>query len=260
MKVFKIGGNVVDDERKLETFCEEFASLQGPRVLVHGGGVAASSLERRLGHEPVMIEGRRVTDSETLKTVTMMYAGWCNKHICALLQSRGCNAIGLAGCDGSAITARRRPPLLLSDGVTEVDYGYVGDVTPASVNVGLIKSLCSLGLVPVFSAINHDGHGELLNTNADTVAMSIAAALNAELLYCFEKNGVLCDGKDGADVIPHIGPAEFARLKAAGTIAGGMIPKIENSLAALRNGAISVVIRSSSGLLEESGTRLTLDD
>ncbi len=260
IKVVKIGGNVVDNETLLTQFCRDFAKLDGPKVLVHGGGALASRMQKQLGTEPKMIEGRRVTDEDTLRIVTMVYAGWCNKHITALLQSAGCNAIGLAGCDAAVITAGRRPPRLLSDGVTSVDYGYVGDVTPASVNTAALDALMQAGLTPVFCAINHDGRGNLLNTNADTVASSISSALNAELLYCFEKNGVLYDKFDDTSVIPSIGPGKFERLKAEGRIAEGMIPKLENSFAALRAGAASVVIKHSSDLLRDTGTRLTLDE
>ena len=182
IKVVKIGGNVVDNEELLRQFCRDFALLEGPKLLVHGGGALASRMQKQLGMEPRMIEGRRVTDEDTLRIVTMVYAGWCNKHISALLQAAGCNALGLSGCDASVITAGRRPPKTLSDGRTLVDYGYVGDVTPASVNSAAIRGFLDSGLVPVFCAINHDGRGNLLNTNADTVASSISAALNAELL------------------------------------------------------------------------------
>ena len=260
IKVVKIGGNVVDNEELLKAFCRDFATMEGPKVLVHGGGALASRLQSRLGPEPQMIEGRRVTDEDTLKLVTMVYSGWCNKHTVALLQAAGCNAIGLSGCDASVVTADKRPPRLLGDGKTIVDYGYVGDVTPASVNSGMLLKLIGLGLVPVLCAINHDGRGTLLNTNADTMASSISSALNAELLYCFEKNGVLYDKFDETSVIPLIGPGKFERLKAEGRIADGMIPKLENSFAALRSGTAAVVIKHSSDLLRDTGTRLTLDD
>ncbi len=259
IKVVKIGGNVVENEEMLERFCKDFAGLQGRKILVHGGGVMASKLQESMGMVPKMVEGRRVTDSETLKVVTMTYAGWCNKHVVALLQEQGCNAIGLAGCDADIIRAKRRAPRKLSDGITEVDYGLVGDVRKESINRDMLLSLMDLDLVPVFCAINHDGQGGLLNTNADTVAASISASLNAELLYCFEKNGVLCNPNDCDSVIPELTPTLFRSLCEDGTIAGGMIPKIENSFRALEDGACSVVIRSSERLTETSGTRLRLD-
>lgn len=258
IRVVKIGGNVVDDPAALERFCREFAALEGPKVLVHGGGVRASQVQKALGQEPVKIEGRRVTDAATLEVVTMVYAGWCNKDITARLQALGCNAIGLAGCDGGVITARRRAPKLLSDGVTQVDYGFVGDVNAASVRRDFLRQLLDAGLVPVLCAINHDGAGQLLNTNADTVAAAVAVALGAELLYCFEKNGVLYDRNDAASVVPVLDPDGYARLRAEDRVAEGMIPKLDNAFQALRDGAAGVVIRSADGLTVPSGTELKL--
>ncbi|MCQ2149925.1 MAG: acetylglutamate kinase [Bacteroidales bacterium] len=242
--VIKIGGNVIDDETALKVFCERFAAMPGLKVLVHGGGVAASRLQKSLGQEPRMVEGRRVTDSDALEAVTMAYAGWCNKHICALLQSAGCNAIGLSGCDASVITAKKRPPISLSDGSVQ-DYGFVGDVTPASVNAGILEKFIGLGLVPVLCAINHDGKGLLLNTNADTVAASVASALKAELVCCLELPGVLSDIADKGSVMKCISSDTFESMKKDGSIAGGMIPKISNCLRALREGASSARITGS---------------
>lgn len=258
IKIVKIGGNVVDNPELLEKFCEDFAKLEGPKVLVHGGGVLASQVQKALGQEPVKIEGRRVTDAETLKVVTMVYAGWCNKNIVSLLQKNGCNAIGLSGCDANVITATKRAPKLLSDGVTLVDYGFVGDVKADSVNVAFLESLLSQGIVPVLCAINHDGQGNLLNTNADTIASSVAVALKGELLYCFEKKGVLYDKDDDNSVIGHIDPDKYTSLKAEGVIADGMIPKLDNSFKALREGASGVVIKHSEDLLLDSGTKLSI--
>ena len=246
--VVKIGGNVIDSEELTESFCKDFAALEGPRVLIHGGGVMATRLHKALGGEPKFINGRRITDAEALKAAVMVYAGWCNKSLVAMLQKMGCNAMGLSGCDAGAITARRRPPL------GGVDYGLVGDVTPESVNKQLITSLLNAGITPVFSAINHDGQGQLLNTNADTMASSIASALEAELVICFEKPGVL--GPDG--VIPSISESGFTALKEAGTVSGGMVPKIENAIKALKSGATSVRITSSSDLLSGGGTIISL--
>ena len=257
ISVYKVGGNVVDDPAALERFCRDFAAVEGPKVLVHGGGVRASQVQKALGQEPVKVEGRRVTAAQTLEVVTMVYAGWCNKDIVARLQAEGCNAIGLAGGDGGVITARRRPPKTLSDGVTKVDYGFVGDVTPASVNRDFLLQLLSAGLVPVLSAINHDGAGQLLNTKADTVAAAICVALGAKLFYCFEKNGVLCDRNDDQSVIPVLDPQAYQRLKTEGRVADGMIPKIDNAFQALRDGAAGVVIRSAD-LSAPGGTSLTL--
>ena len=258
ISLYKIGGNVVDDPVALERFCAEFAALEGPKVLVHGGGVRASQVQKALGQQPVKIEGRRVTDAATLEVVTMVYAGSCNKDIVARLQKYGCNAIGLAGCDGGAITARRRPPKTLSDGVTQVDFGFVGDVTPQSVNAPFILRLLDAGLVPVFCAINHDGAGQLLNTNADTVAAALSVALRAKLFYCFEKNGVLCTPDDDDSVIPCLDPAGYGVLKQEGRVSEGMIPKLDNAFQALREGAEGVVIRSARDLLRPGGTELKL--
>lgn len=258
IKLFKIGGNVVDNEDALQAFCRDFAAVEGPKVLVHGGGVLASKVQKALGQTPLKIEGRRVTDEEALKVVTMVYAGWCSKHICALLQAEGCNAIGLSGCDGSVVKASKRAPRLLSDGVTVVDYGFVGDVKPESVNVPFVTGLLEQGMVPVFNAINHDGSGNLLNTNADTMASSVAAALGAELVCCFELDGVLRDKDDPSTLIPLVTGSDFKRLVADGIVAEGMIPKIENCLSALRSGACGAVIKNASRIGEDVGTRVTL--
>jgi len=258
IRVVKIGGNVVDNEELLVKFCRDFASMEGEKVLVHGGGVMASRIQEALGQTPKMVEGRRVTDSDTLQVVSMVYAGWCSKHITALLQSCGCNAVGLSGCDASVITAVKRAPKTLSDGVTVVDYGFVGDVAPQSVNVPFLKMLLSAGITPVLNAINHDGEGNLLNTNADTIASSVAVALGGELVYCFEKKGVLYDVEDEESVIPVITPERYSELKAEGRIAKGMIPKLDNSFGALRGGASGVTIKHSGDLLSDCGTSLML--
>lgn len=254
IEVYKIGGKVIDDESALAKFCSGFARLKGPKILVHGGGVAASRLQQRLGIEPVMVEGRRITDESTLRIVTMVYSGWCNRHICALLQASGCNAIGMAGCDASVIRAERRAPL--TEGPCKgIDFGFVGDVTAGSVNVPVIENLLSLGLVPVICPINHDGKGTLLNTNADTVAQSIASALKASLNCCFEQKGVLVDSAP----VRSIGAAEFEKLKREGTVSGGMIPKIENCLQALRGGAPSARIMSYEDIgVPDAGTFIRL--
>ena len=249
IKVVKIGGNVLDDEAALKQFCRDFAALEGPKVLVHGGGALASRLQEKLGQKPVKIQGRRVTDPETLQTVTMVYAGWCNKQLVSLLQAEGCNAIGLSGCDGNVIKALKRKPLEI-DGKA-VDFGAVGDVTPESVNAPFLKALLAQGLVPVLSPINHDGAGNLLNTNADTVAASVAAA-------CFEKDGVLADINDPKSVIPQLSEASFIGLKEEGVIADGMLPKLENAFRALRQGAKKAVILNAASLAEGKGTVISL--
>lgn len=253
IKVVKCGGQVLDQENLLEAFCRDFAALEGPKVLVHGGGALAGRFQKALGMEPVKLEGRRVTDGATLQVVTMVYAGWCNKQVVALLQADGCNAVGLSGCDGSVITASKRPPLTLSDGRT-VDFGWVGDVTPGSIRTDFLQLLLEKGLTPVLSAINHDGQGHLLNTNADTVAASVAAALGAELITCFEQPGVLRDVNDASSVIPVIDKALYASLKADGIVADGMIPKLDQAFDALEQGAKQVRICHSSALLSGGGT------
>ena len=273
IKVVKIGGNVVDNPELLKEFVKDFAAMPGKKILVHGGGVMASQMQKAMGMTPVMVEGRRVTDEQTLKVVTMVYAGWCNKHITALLQAEGCNAIGLTGADGNAIVAQKRPPVHVESLGKEVDYGFVGDVDAGSVNASFIHSLLERGIVPVFNAINHDGEGNLLNTNADTIASSVEVAManyryrspgevccrceKCTLIYCFEKDGVLYDKDDESSVIPEITREEFAKLKADGIVADGMIPKLSNSFKAIDNGVEKVVIKHARNLLKDIGTVLT---
>lgn len=259
LKVVKIGGRVIDDETALAEFCNSFVKLESPVILVHGGGPMASRFQKSLGHEPQMVEGRRVTDADTVKDVTMVYAGWCNKHICALLQARGCNAMGLSGCDASVIKAQRRAPRLLADGKTVVDYGFVGDVDKSSVNVNIMASLLKMGITPVLCAINHDGQGNLLNTNADTVAQSLASALGADLLCCFEMEGVLADIDKPGSLIAELSRPEYDRMKSEGSVSAGMLPKIENCFKALEEGARSARILSYKALTDkEAGTRMVL--
>ena len=275
----------MDNPELLKKFVADFAEMPGMKILVHGGGVMASQMQKSMGMVPQMIEGRRVTDEETLRVVTMVYAGWCNKNITALLQAQGCNAIGLTGADGNAIKARKRPPVLVESLNQEVDYGFVGDVSADSVNAKFIYSLLEKGIVPVFNAINHDGEGHLLNTNADTIASSVATAMAnyqyrtrrevccrceecthcsddgrlthiVELLYCFEKDGVLYDKDDDTSVIPEIDREKFAQLKDEGRVADGMIPKLTNSFKAIDNGVERVVIKHARNLLNPLGTIL----
>ena len=275
----------MDNPELLKKFVEDFAQMPGMKILVHGGGVMASQMQKSMGMVPQMIEGRRVTDEETLRVVTMVYAGWCNKNITALLQAQGCNAIGLTGADGNAIKARKRPPVHVESLGQEVDYGFVGDVSADSVNARFIYSLLEKGIVPVFNAINHDGEGNLLNTNADTIASSVATAMASykyrtrrevccrceecthcsddgrlthivELLYCFEKDGVLYDKDDDSSVIPEIDREKFAQLKGEGRVADGMIPKLANSFKAIDNGVERVVIKHARNLLDPLGTIL----
>ena len=274
IKVVKIGGNVVDNPSLLQKFVRDFAAMPGMKVLIHGGGVMASQMQKEMGMVPKMVEGRRVTDEEALKVVTMVYAGWCNKNIVALLQAEGCNAIGLTGADGNAIKASKRPPVHVDSLGEDVDYGYVGDVTADSVNAGFIYSLLEKGIVPVFNAINHDGEGNLLNTNADTIASSVAIAMakysyrsprevcsrceeyETDLIYCFEKDGVLYDKDDDSSVIPEIDREKFAQMKAEGRVADGMIPKLTNSFKAIDSGVARVIIKHARNLLGTTGTTL----
>lgn len=247
--VLKIGGNVIDNPAALKAFLAEFAALEGPRILVHGGGKLATRLAERLELKVQMVDGRRITDKGTLDVVTMVYAGLVNKQIVAGLQAVGCNAIGLSGADGNVVTARRRAP-------EPIDYGFVGDIE--RVDSELLGRLLDGGLAPVFSAIMHDGRGSLLNCNADSVASAVAlgAARLApvDLVYCFEKAGVLRDPEDERSVIPEITAESFAALKADGTISKGMIPKVENALKAVSQGVRSVTIRSSAHLADGIGT------
>lgn len=256
VRVYKIGGNVIESPDALDAFCRAVAAVPGKKVIVHGGGVMASSLQEKLGQKVVKVEGRRVTDEDALKAVTMVYAGWCNKSIVARLQSLGVNALGLSGCDGNVVLAGRRAPRTLSDGRTVLDYGFVGDVVKESVNAAFLSALMDMGCVPVLCAINHDGKGQLLNTNADTVAASVAASLCAELVCCFEMDGVLRDIDDRSSVIRCIRAREFGTLVSGGVISGGMMPKVENCIKALREGAAKAVITNSD--LSSEGTEILL--
>ena len=239
LKIFKIGGGIIDREAELLEFVRLFAQIEGPKILVHGGGKGASEMMQNLGIAPNMVQGRRITDAATLDIVTMFYAGKTNKQLVAALQARGTNALGLSGADGNVILATKRP-------VREIDYGFVGDLSAASVNATLIEQLLHLGLTPVFCAINHDGCGQLLNTNADTIAASVAKALSAHyavaLHFCFEKRGVLADIGDDNSVIENITLANYSELKASGVIADGMLPKLENAFDALQSGVDKVII------------------
>ena len=241
--VVKIGGNVIENPGALRRFVADFAALPGPKVLVHGGGKEATRLAERLGVEVQMVEGRRITDAKMLEIATMVYAGACNKRIVALLQAAGCDAIGLSGADANAIRARRRSP-------EPIDFGFVGDIV--GVASERLRLLLEAGLTPVFSAIMHDGAGTLLNCNADSVASAVAAGMaqcgTTDLVYCFEKAGVLRDADDESTVIPEITPADFAALKAAGIVSSGMIPKIENALRSVDRGVRSVTINRADAL------------
>ena len=255
IKVVKIGGNIVDNSEKLEKFLRDFASISGGKILIHGGGKIATAISKSLGIETQMINGRRVTDLETLKVVTMVYAGGINKAIVNRLNSFGCRSVGLCGADGELIVSNKRS-------AEPIDYGYVGD--PKGVNVELVTLLSSNGYTIVIAPITSSGGGELLNTNADTVAQTIAVAVAAdgadvELVYCFEKQGVLMDVNDDDSVISKVDASSFLELKQAGVIADGMLPKLENAFKAIESGVGRVVICSAENIARENygGTAIT---
>lgn len=251
INVVKIGGNVIDDPAALEAFLKDFAALPGDKILVHGGGKEATRIGEGMGVKATMIEGRRVTDRQTLDIVTMVYAGLINKRIVALLQKFGCNAAGISGADGNAVPATRRP-------ASPVDYGFVGDINPQKVNAAFIATLFDGGCVPVFCAICHDGNGTLLNCNADSVASAVALGASriapVRLTYCFEKAGVMTDLDDENSVIPLVTAESFERLKAQGIVAKGMVPKLQNALASAANGVDEVRICKAEALLGDGGT------
>ena len=253
--IIKIGGNIVDKPEALQYFLNNLQKYEGPKVLIHGGGAIATQLSKDLGIEVKMHNGRRITDEATLKLVTMVYAGLINKQIVASLQKIGCNALGLSGADGDSVPATKRV-------TTTIDWGYVGDVDPKKINVSLLHSLLAKGITPVFCAITHDGNGSLLNTNADTMASSIAIALASEyyvrLIYCFEKDGVLSDPKDNTSVIPLITQNSYRQLLDEGKVVDGMIPKLDNAFKALREGVAEVIIKHVPNLLNKKETLLKL--
>lgn len=245
LNIIKIGGNVIDDDIQLEAFLEKFAAVPGKKILVHGGGKIATRIAANLGIEAKLVDGRRITDEPMLDVVTMVYAGLTNKNIVAKLQKYDCDAIGLSGADGNVIKAVKRP-------VKEIDYGFAGDILADSVNGLAIKKFLDAGFVPVFSAITHNGNGQLLNTNADTIASALSTALSGyyetSLIYCFEKNGVLLDINDNNSVIENITASEYSRYKDSGIISDGMIPKLENAFDAINKGVHSVYIGNAANL------------
>jgi acetylglutamate kinase len=253
--VVKIGGNIIDDETKLSAFLQSFAAVKRKKILVHGGGKLATKLADQMGVKQQMIDGRRITDVETLKIVTMVYAGYINKNIVAQLQSHGCNAMGLTGADGNLVKAHKRVH-------PTIDYGYVGDVD--AVNAGLLQSLLEQDIAVVAAPITSDGNGHLLNTNADTIAQEIATALgkifSVSLIYSFEKSGVLLDVNDENSVISKLTPAYYAELKTAERIFAGMLPKLDNAFAALQKGVNKVIIGKAEQLHQlitgEAGTTI----
>jgi len=237
LSIVKIGGNIINDEKKLQSFLNDFSALESLKILVHGGGKKATDLAVSLGLETNMVDGRRITDKANLEIVTMVYAGLLNKNIVAKLQANNCNAIGLTGADANVIKAHKRI-------VKDIDYGFAGDID--AIDDVTLRLFLTNGIVPVFSAITHDQKGQLLNTNADTIAgelaKGLASAYEVELIYCFEKNGVLLHIDDDDSVIERINKEKYAQLKAEKIIAAGMLPKLENCFESLENGVEKVII------------------
>ena len=249
LTIIKVGGKIVEESGTLQQLLADFSAIKGYKLLVHGGGRSATTLAAQLGIESRMVNGRRITDAETLKVVTMVYGGLVNKNIVAGLQAKGVNALGLTGADMDVIRSVKRP-------VKEVDYGFVGDVE--KVNGEFLAELIRKGIVPVMAPLTHDGMGHILNTNADTIAGETAKALaqlfDVTLVYCFEKKGVLRDEKDDDSVIPEISRADFDRYVKEGVIQGGMIPKLENAFDALQAGVAKVVITQATAIDGTQGT------
>ena len=252
LTVIKVGGAVVEDEAQLTRLINDFSAIPGRKVLVHGGGRRATKVAAALGIESKMVDGRRITDADMLEVVTMVYGGLVNKNIVARLQAQGVNALGLTGADIDVIRSHKRP---LKNGI---DYGFVGDVDRA--NGQMLSKLIEEGITPVMAPLTHDGNGNILNTNADTIAATTAMALapfyDVTLVYCFEKAGVLANPDDDGSVIPVITKDDFATLTANGTISGGMKPKIENALAAVGQGVRRVIITKAEALGTDGGTTI----
>lgn len=253
LSIIKIGGQVLADDTKLQQTLQAFAGLEGPKILVHGGGKTASELSRKLGFKAHIVAGRRITDQASLEVATMVYAGLINKKIVSQLQKFECNALGLSGADGSLILAQKRP-------VKEIDYGFVGDIL--QVNTALLNSLISQNIVPVCCAITHDGQGQLLNTNADTIAAQLAAALAPDyeltLKFCFEKPGVLAKPEDDTSAFTFLSESEYIVQQKNGSITAGMIPKLDNAFVAKKSKVRKVFICGLEGILEPKGTEICL--
>jgi acetylglutamate kinase len=251
LTLLKVGGKIVEEDNELNCLLDDFKQIDGYKILVHGGGRLATAIASRLGIESRMIDGRRITDAETLKVVTMVYGGWVNKMIVARLQALDVNAVGLTGADMNMIRSVKRP-------VQTVDYGFVGDVE--EVDDDMLAMLLKRGIVPVMAPLTHDKQGNLLNTNADTIAGEIAMALanrfDVTLIYCFEKKGVLQNEADDESVIPTIDYNQFLLYKKKGVIQGGMIPKLENAFRAINAGVKQVVITKASAIRNNQGTLL----
>ena len=250
LTLIKVGGAIVEDEVQLNSLLQHFTAIEGRKVLVHGGGRRATQVAAQLGIESKMVNGRRITDAEMLQVVTMVYGGLVNKNLVAKLQAQGVNALGLTGADMDVLRSHRRP---IKNGV---DYGFVGDVDKA--DGARLQQLIEQGITPIMAPLTHDGAGNILNTNADTIAAETAKALapyyDVTLIFCFEKAGVLADANDDSSVIPTINHEDFSRYVADGTISGGMIPKIENALAAVDAGVERVIITLANAIDGKHGT------
>jgi len=255
--IVKIGGNVINNQEVLDQVLSDFAQLTGPKILIHGGGRVADDLCRKMGIEPEMVNGRRITDNSTLDIVTMAYAGLINKKIVVRLQSHDCNAIGLTGADGNVLQTSKRP-------VGDIDYGFAGDVNPDQLDGFSLPYLIGGGLVPVMCSITHDKKGQLLNTNADTIASALAVNLSkdfkVDLFYCFEKKGVLLDPDNNNSMIEDLNEQTYNQHKKNGIISNGMIPKLDNAFMALSQGVDQVIIcgPDSLGKKLKTGTVLCL--
>ncbi|WP_179021979.1 acetylglutamate kinase [Winogradskyella forsetii] len=253
LKVIKIGGNIIDNEAASTTFIKDFSTLKGPKILVHGGGKLATKLAEQMNIPVQMNEGRRITDADTLDIITMVYAGKINKNIVAQLQAHSCNTIGFSGADGNTIISEKRP-------IKTIDYGFVGDVK--KVNTNTLEVLLKNNITPVFCAITHDEKGQLLNTNADTIASEIAIAFastyNTELYYCFEKNGVLQDVDNADSVIEHIDTGTYKTLIENGIIYEGMLPKLNNCFHAISQNVQKVCIGTSDMLFNTKNKHTTI--
>jgi len=249
IKVVKVGGGIIEKEDSLNTFLDSFSKIKGPKVLVHGGGRLATKIAESLGYKTKMVEGRRVTDKNMLDVVTMVYGGLANKKIVAKLQASKTNALGLSGADGNLITAHKRP-------IKDVDYGWVGDID--EINSDLLINLIENNIVPVIAPLSHNGKGEMLNTNADTIAGEVASALaqshSIQLILGFELDGVLRDFNDKSSVIKSITPELFEQYKSEGLISDGMIPKLSNAFNAIKAGVESVKICNALKVGGHSGT------
>ena len=256
LTIVKVGGAVVEDEAQLSQLLKDFSAIEGRKVLVHGGGRKATKVAEALGIESKMVNGRRITDAEMLSVVTMVYGGLVNKNLVARLQANDVNALGLTGADINVIRSHKRPPVIIP-GITEtVDFGFVGDVDEADGK--MLSKLIEEGITPVMAPLTHDGQGNILNTNADTIASETAKALapyyDVTLIFSFEKKGVLRHPDDDDSVIPTITHADYIKYKEDGTISGGMLPKIENALAAIDAGVCRVIITLATAIDGRHGT------